>query len=237
MGFKLVEVPFPYTVDVDDLKKEAEKYNLKHVLINAPPGNFEAGDRGLAAKILISHANDRFNQSLNTAIKYAKALSSPRIHVMAGIVKQYERSTYDIYVKNIRIAAEKFAKEGIECLIEPINNHTIPGYFLRNLGQAAQVLDEVKSPNLKILYDVFHIQQIHGQLSWTISEYASKIGHIQVAQVPKRTEPDTEGEIDYTYIFKLLKQNNPDWIIGCEYINSGEMKEFVEWVHKYGLEF
>lgn len=126
MGFKLVEVPFPYTVDVDDLKKEAEKYNLKHVLINAPPGmdqslrevqdqepleclaqlgsplpyfrfpksgpfrilvwrvnskflgNFEAGDRGLAAKILISHANDRFNQSLNTAIKYAKALSSPR---------------------------------------------------------------------------------------------------------------------------------------------------------------
>uniref|UniRef100_A0A914D3D9 Putative hydroxypyruvate isomerase n=1 Tax=Acrobeloides nanus TaxID=290746 RepID=A0A914D3D9_9BILA len=219
LGFKLVEVPFPYSVDAEVLKREADKYNLKHVLINGPPGNFEAGERGLAA---LASEKDRFLDSLETAVKYAKVL---------GLTK--EPSAFQVFVEHVRIAAERFAKEGIECLIEPINGYTIPGYFLNSLSQAIQVLELVNNPNLKIMFDFFHIQQISGQLTHEITKFVSKI----VSQVPKRDEPHKPGEIDHAYVFNLLKQVNPNWIIGAEYVNTSETEDTVAWVKKYGLEF
>ncbi|KAE9548691.1 hypothetical protein FO519_008089, partial [Halicephalobus sp. NKZ332] len=165
VGFKLVEVPFPYSIPASELKKEADRNNISHVLINAPVGNFEG--------------------------------------------------------ENLIFANDIFEKEGIQLLIEPINSYTIPGYFLNSMDQAVSILDKVKSENVKILFDVFHIQQIHGQITGLVKRFEGKIGHIQVAQVPDRHEPDSPGELDYKYVFNLLSSVNVNWTIGCEYFNSG----------------
>uniref|UniRef100_A0A914DBR0 Putative hydroxypyruvate isomerase n=1 Tax=Acrobeloides nanus TaxID=290746 RepID=A0A914DBR0_9BILA len=234
MGFKLIECPLPYSVPAEDLRREADKYGQVHVLINAPQGD-TIGECGFAA---LPSYKDYYIETIATAIKYAKILSCPRIHIMAGTNAKNDKESHDLFVGNIRYAAEEFAKEGFECLIEPINQITRPGFYLRSLEQAEQIIEEINAPNLTILYDTFHIQQIHGQLTYTIKKYASKIGQIQIAQVgKKRAEPDYEGEIDYDYVFKVLKEVNPNWIVGCEYFNQGDTLEYVEWVKKYGLEF
>uniref|UniRef100_A0A914D487 Putative hydroxypyruvate isomerase n=1 Tax=Acrobeloides nanus TaxID=290746 RepID=A0A914D487_9BILA len=233
LGFKLVECPFPYTVDAEVLKKEADKYGLKHVFINAPPGDFAGGERGFGS---LASEKERFIKSIDLAIHYANVLECKRIHVMAGINRVHDQKSYNTFVENIRYASEKLAKDGIECSIEPINNHTIPGYYLNSMELAVQVLEEVNAPNLKIDYDVFHLQLIQGQLTHLLKKHASIIGHIQVAQVPNRDEPDADGEIDYAYVMDLLKQTNPNWIVGGEYVNTTDDRT-GDWVKKFGLEF
>uniref|UniRef100_A0A914YYM7 Xylose isomerase-like TIM barrel domain-containing protein n=1 Tax=Panagrolaimus superbus TaxID=310955 RepID=A0A914YYM7_9BILA len=179
IGFKLVENPFPYSVEASELKSAADKFNLKHILINAPCGNVDIGDRGIAASK--NHLKD-FEKSILKAIQYAKILECPKIHIMAG------------------------ALEGT-------------------------------SKNAKILFDIFHIQQIHGQISPFLKKYVDRIGHIQVAQVPFRHEPDSKGELNYLYIFELMKTVNDNWTIGCEYYNTTEDQNSVQWVKDFGLDF
>uniref|UniRef100_A0A7E4ZT61 Putative hydroxypyruvate isomerase n=1 Tax=Panagrellus redivivus TaxID=6233 RepID=A0A7E4ZT61_PANRE len=231
-GFKLVECPFPYSVPAEDLAKAATRNGLKHVLINAPCGNFEAGERGIAA---LPGRIDEFTESVKTAIAYAKALACPQIHVMAG-VGVTTSETNAIYQANLAVANELFERESIRLLIEPCNSYSMPGYFLSSLPQAFGFLDGLTT-NAKLLFDVFHVQQIHGQISALAKTYAPRIGHIQVAQVPARNEPDSPGELDYAYIFNLLNELNPDWIVGCEYLNKKSFETTAEWVPTLGLEF
>ncbi|OZC10038.1 putative hydroxypyruvate isomerase [Onchocerca flexuosa] len=232
LGFQLVEVSLPYGWPVEELQQQAEHYRLKHILINAPAGNWSKGFRGLAA---LSQQKSEYIESLNIAVQYAKKLNVQKIHVMAGIAEQTDKN-YEVYVENIRLACQQFKKESIICLIEPICKAAIPGYFMNSYSKALQVLKEVNEPNLKIMLDLFHAQQICGQLTATIETVAPFIGHIQVAQVPGRHEPDTDGEINYSYVFNILKKFG-DWDVGCEYLNSGCDNQYLQWVYRYGLTF
>lgn len=121
------------------------------------------------------------------------------------------------------------------CLIEPINHYTVPGYFLSSYEQAKSVIGAVKLPNLKIQYDLFHAQQICGQISATIKKYKDLIGYVQVAQVPSRDEPCMPGEIDYNFIFGLLQSTNPDWIVGLEHNFHEAHGAPLEWIRQFGL--
>ncbi|CAJ0564619.1 unnamed protein product, partial [Mesorhabditis spiculigera] len=151
-----------------------------------------------------------------------------------GLFERYERAAAAGF--NFKSAAELAAEEDILCLIEPINSYTIPGYFLNNYNQAVQVLEDLgKKPNLKLMFDVFHAQQICGQLTATVRQLRHYIGHIQIAQVPARGPPDSPGEIDYHYVFQMLKDEvNHLSNIGCEYNYNGEN---FDWVSGLGLEF
>ncbi|VDM49849.1 unnamed protein product [Toxocara canis] len=250
MGFRCVEVSLPYALPAEKLKAEADRLKLEHILINSPPGDWSKGDRGIAATPM---RKKDFTESLEIAVKYANTLACKKIHVMAGVIGVNDETKLT-YVENIRAASRRFAKDDITCLIEPINHISIPGYFLSSYEQALEIVKEIGEPNLKIMFDVFHAQQICGKLTHSIATLkpyiavlgnqlpldevtSSRIsGHVQVAQVPDRHEPDSEGEINYDYVFKALKKHG-DWDVGCEYSERGDTADYVKWAHTYGLTF
>ncbi|KHJ88917.1 putative hydroxypyruvate isomerase [Oesophagostomum dentatum] len=231
-GFRLVEVSLPYSEKAEELKKTADSLGLSHTLINAPPGDWSKGFRGLAS--LPSHKKE-FEDSIATAVQYAKTLSCDKVHIMAGIPSKNDGDVSRLFQENVAFAAKKLGEANLMCLIEPINHYTIPGYFLSSYEQAKAVIDAVKLPNLKIQYDLFHAQQICGQITATIQKYKELIGYIQVAQVPSRDEPSTPGELDYKYVFESLKSANPDWTIGLEHNFHEAHGAPKEWVQSLGL--
>ncbi|KAK6056484.1 putative hydroxypyruvate isomerase [Cooperia oncophora] len=231
-GFRQVEVSLPYSEKAEELKNAADSFGLAHTLINAPTGDWSRGFRGLAA---LPACKTEFRESIDTAIHYAKTLKCDKVHVMAGIPTSSAADVPKLYLDNVAYAAEKLGKADIMCLIEPINHYTVPGYYLSSYEQAKTIIDAVKLPNLKIQYDVFHAQQICGQISATIEKYKDVIGYIQIAQVPSRDEPNTPGEIDYKYVFGRLQSANPNWTIGLEH-NFHEAHGLPrDWVKQLGL--
>lgn len=216
-GFEAVEYLFPYSFDRDELASRLRDNGLKQILFNAPPGDWDAGERGLAC---LPGRETEFYDSIGKALDYAGILSCPRIHVMAGLVPtgSTRESLYSTYVEQLRWAAEQAAKHDIEILIEPINTRDIPGFFLNRQDQAHQVIADVEALNLKVQMDLYHCQIVEGDVAMKLRRYppTGNVAHVQIAGVPERNEPDT-GELNYTYLFDLLEQLGYRGWIGCEY--------------------
>uniref|UniRef100_A0A0K0E9W3 Putative hydroxypyruvate isomerase n=1 Tax=Strongyloides stercoralis TaxID=6248 RepID=A0A0K0E9W3_STRER len=247
LGFKLVEIPNPYIEEAEKLLIESQKYEMKHILINAPAGN----NKGIA----INASKIEMEKSIETAVRYAKILGVKKVHVMAGVIDDKSISKeiiHETYVRNLKIANKILEENSIECLIEPINNYTVPGYFLSSYQQALDVIKIIDSENVKILYDLFHAQQIQGQLIEFARSNMSKIGHLQGAQVPSRGIFIKDGEINYPYVLSELKKINCNWMIGAEcFLETDDIKKLInenynetdklsfmnEWLIKCGLEF
>ncbi|CAB1429367.1 unnamed protein product [Pleuronectes platessa] len=236
-GFQAVEAAWLYDSDLKELQRATAAAGVEVVLINTPPGDVKAGDLGLGA---VPGREAEFRQGLLLAIEYAKALDCKRIHLMAGripvgsqrkaVVKEMEA----IFVQNLTYAADILSKEGITGLIEPINTKiTDPRYFLDCPHQAAVILDKVGQPNIKLQMDIFHWQIMDGNLTQNIIKYFPIIGHIQIAQVPGRNEPDSAGELNYTYLFNTLENYGYLGYIGCEYKPLGSTKEGLGWIKDY----
>ncbi|ESO07721.1 hypothetical protein HELRODRAFT_124434, partial [Helobdella robusta] len=214
-GFFGVETPNPYCVDVRDLQMKLNCLGLHQVAINSHQGGTE--EIGLAC--LPDKCQD-FREYLELSINYAKALDCKKIHILSGLVKNkqipfddYER----MYISNIKHSVERLLKEDIMCLIEPINNRSVPCYFLDNFNLAKKVLKLIECPNLKLQFDFFHAQIINGDLTQLFKSVEKHIGHIQIAQVPDRGHPGTMGEINYDYILEFVKHRKYDGWIGLEY--------------------
>lgn len=216
-GFVAVEYLFPYEFPAAELKGRLQAHSLQQVLFNAPPGDWTRGERGLAC---LPGRTDEFRASVLRALDYATALACPRIHVMAGLMPpdvSPERA-WEHYLESVRWAAQAAAPAGIEVLIEPINTRDMPGYFLNRQEQAHQALDAVQMSNLKVQMDLYHCQITDGDISTRLRKYVptGRIGHIQIASVPLRHEPDA-GELHYPYLFSLLDELNYRGWVGCEY--------------------
>lgn len=217
-GFRAVEFAFAYEFDPTEIAARLAADRLEQVLINAPPGDLKAGDRGLGA---LTGREKEFEHGVATALDYAEALRCPRVHVMAGVLPadsgEAERArARKTFVGNLRFAAHEASRRGIALTIEPINPRDIPGYFLNRQAEAHAIREEVGAPNLSVQMDLYHAQIVEGDLSEKIRRWLPHIGHIQIAGVPDRNEPDT-GEVDYRYVFALLDElGYPGWV-GCEY--------------------
>jgi len=220
-GFRAVEFLFPYDYAPEDLAKRLTEHGLQQVLFNAPPGDWHADERGTAC---LPGREDEFRAGIDQAIDYARTLACPRIHVMAGrapsdLALDAARATY---VANLRVAAQLAAPHGMDILIEAINERDMPGYFLNRQHQSHALLAEISEPNVKAQMDLYHCQVSEGDLATKIQRYVptGKVGHIQIAGVPERHEPDV-GEVNYPYLFKLLDSLGYDGWIGCEYRPAG----------------
>ena len=233
-GFQAVEVAFPYSHEVEKVVKAKEEAGVKQVLINVFVGDVTKGELGFAA---IPGQEDAFQAGVLQAVKYAKALHCKLIHVMAGAVKNPTLVNHETYERNIQWATKIFEKEQIVGLIEPINQRSVPNYYLSSYVSAVDLIKKINSPNLKLMLDVFHLQQLHGNLSVNIESLASAghIGHVQIAQVPFRGEPDTAGEINFDYLFSILDKIKYDGWIGLEYKPSGETTQGLKWVEEMGF--
>jgi hydroxypyruvate isomerase len=220
-GFKGVEFLFPYEFDKRELAARLTGNGLQQALFNAPPGDWAGGERGIAC---LPGREAEFKQSIATALEYAQALSCPRVHVVAGLIPKGEtrESVRSTYVSNIRYAAREAAKQGIDILIEPLNLRDNPGFFLNRQDHAHDLIAEVDEPNAKVQFDLYHCQVVEGDLAMKIKKYlpTGKVGHIQMAGIPTRNEPDV-GEVNYDYIFGVIDEVSKDcgwngWV-GCEY--------------------
>jgi len=232
-GFRAVEFAFAYEYRPQELIAEQRAHRLEVVLINAPPGDQEAGDRGLAS---LPGREHEFAASIANALRYAQALSCPRIHVMAGIVPagaddaERERRMRT-YVRNLRFAAAEAAAQGITILIEPINPRDVPGYLLNTQAQAHAVRAEIGARNLKVQMDFYHAQIVEGDLTEKLRQWLPHIGHVQIAGVPDRNEPDS-GEVNYGYIFKTLDDLRYDGWVGCEYRPAEGTAAGLTWLYR-----
>lgn len=224
-GFSAVECAFPYSHSLEEIIEAKSNANVQQILINAPRGAVH--ELGLAA---IPNVEDRFLPSIDLAISYAQALNCSKIHVMAGTVVQPTEVNHEIYEKNLTYVAQIFETKGIIGLIEPINKYSAPGYYLNSYERAIEILNKIESPNLKLQLDLFHLQQIKGDLTNNIKCLLPHVGHIQLAQVPNRNEPNTPGEIDYNYIFQLLENLNYNEWIGLEYNPKDDTDKGLSWL-------
>jgi hydroxypyruvate isomerase len=232
-GFRAVEFAFPYDYQAREIATRVEAQKLDVVLFNTPPGNWAAGDRGLAS--LPGREHD-FAASVSTALRFAKGLKCSRLHVMAGVLPHdadaAERAKrLRLFIRNLKFACEEAAAQDVTLLIEPINPRDMPNYFLNTQTEAHAIREEVGSPNLRVQMDLYHAQIVEGDLTAKIRRWMPHIGHFQIAGVPDRHEPD-QGEVNYAWMFKLLEELKYDGWIGCEYRPAQGTAAGLGWMYK-----
>ena len=230
--FRAVEFMFPYEHPPAAIAQRLAAANLENILFNMPPGDWAAGERGIAC---LPGREEEFRRGVDTALAYARELGSPRLHAMAGIASPdpAARAVCEAtYIANLRYAARELARSGLTLLIEPINTRDMPGYFLNTQAQAAAVCAAVGLPNLKIQMDCYHMQVAEGDIATKLRAYAGLCGHVQIAGVPERHEPDT-GEVRYPYLFQLLDDLGYQGWIGCEYRPAGNTLDGLGWAKPY----
>jgi 2-dehydrotetronate isomerase len=220
-GFQAVEYLFPYAWPAAELAARLKAHGLQQVLFNAPPGDWEAGERGITC---LPGRVDEFRRGFEQALSYAEALTCPRVHVMAGLAPAGAdaaelRATYEA---NLAWAAAQAASAGRDVLIEPINGRDMPGYHLHRQDDAHAIVERLGAPNLKVQMDLYHCQVAEGDVATKIRQYlpTGRVGHLQIAGVPERHEPDV-GELDYGYLFRVIDEvaaacGWEAWV-GCEY--------------------
>jgi len=226
-AFDAVEFLFPYAFETEQIAQRLARYGLKLVLHNLPPGDWAAGDRGMACD---PRRVGEFQDSVELALDYADELGVQQLHCMAGILPPNvapERGR-ETYTGNLKFAAAKLHEHGKWLLIEPINTFDMPGYFLTGSQQAAGIIADCGAENLFLQYDIYHMQRMEGGLAESIRTHFPLISHMQLADVPGRHEPGT-GEIDYPALFKLLDELGYDGWIGCEYLPAGDTVAGLSW--------
>lgn len=233
-GFTGVEFLFPYEFQPDELAGRLHDNGLIQALFNLPPGDWSAGERGIAA---LPGRENEFRDSVEVALSYAEALGCKTLHVMAGVTPEgtTHAQMFDTLVENLMLAADSFAQAGITAVLEPLNSQDVPGYFLSRAADAALVIESVKRDNVRLQFDFYHAQIMGGDLARTYESHADLVGHIQIAGVPDRHEPDI-GEINYPYIFNLINRlGYKDWI-GCEYKPRTTTASGLSWLHSLTLD-
>lgn len=233
-GFDAVECQFPYEIPADQLAEALDQAGIPIVLINTPPGDFEAGERGLAA---LPGREADFRAAMDEALTYAAAVGCKKIHVMAGVQSGgVERDDcLRLFEQNLHHATKASAKAKVDMLlIEPINTRDIPGYVLNTPEQAAALIQRVGASDLKLQYDFYHTQIMRGDVAKGLEEFWPIIGHIQFAGVPERQEPDI-GELNYDYLFECLDRLGYHGWVGAEYFPAGETEDGLGWAVRYGI--
>ena len=226
-GFSAVEYLFPYEFEKAALREQLQQHGLTQVLHNLPAGNWTAGERGIA---ILPDRVDEFRDGVAQAIDYAKALDCRQVNCLVGIAPADADllALNEVLVNNLRFAADALARQRIRLLIEPINTLDIPGFFLNGTRQAVQVISDVRSENLFIQYDIYHMQVMEGDIARSLQKHLARISHVQLADNPGRNEPGT-GEINYPFLFRYLDQIGYRGWVGCEYKPRTTTAEGLGW--------
>ncbi len=203
-GFDAVEYPFPTNDSAQVLKQHLSENGLVQALFNAPPGDWAAGERGIAT---LPGRESEFRAGFDRALEYAAVLGNTRIHAMAGLLpsEQHRERHHAVYLENLAYATAQARQAGVTVLLEPINTRDMPGFFLNRQDQAHAICKEVGASNLKVQFDCYHCQIVEGDLAVKLLRDINGIGHIQIAGVPDRHEPNL-GELNYPYLFELIDE-------------------------------
>lgn len=224
-GFDGVEIQFPYAENLSDIKNACEESGMYIELINLPAGDWVAGDVGLAA---LSERQDEFIEGMKLCTDWASELGVKKVNVLAGVPGNIE-TAFATLVNNLKVAANHFAAIDVEVLVEAINLHDKPGFFVGDIQTGLGVVHEVDHPNLRLQLDFYHMVRMGYSLVDAIEKAGSSIGHVQFADVPNRHEPGT-GEIDFRPAIKALKATGYNGAISAEYIPYGITQDGLSWM-------
>ena len=231
-GFSAVELQSPYDHAPSAVKAELARHGLTMLGINTAHGQHTAGGAGVAA---IPGREQEFAAQFKQALDYVTAIGGCQIHCLAGTVPPEQRPAAErTFIRNLAVAAEAARERGITLLIEPLNPRDRPDYFLSRVEQAADIVVKVERENVRIQFDFYHAQIVGGDLIRRFEKYFPLIGHVQIAGVPSRGEPD-EGEVNYPQIFAALDRLGYDKWIGCEYRPRARTEDGLSWARPYGI--
>lgn len=235
-GFRAVEVMYPYEFSAPAVAQELRSRNMTLSVLNAPPGDYPNGERGLAA---LPGREREFRDSLAQAVEYAKVTQCTNIHVLTGNLPG--DADQDLITRTLRenllYCAALFTRNGLTLLLEPLSRQMLPSYSLTRVEQASYWLHELINsgyPNVGIQMDLYHTQMEQGNLAALIQQYINEIAYIQIAGVPGRHEP-TVGEINYRYLLDLLQSLGFMGWVGCEYIPKDLTENGLVWARDWGL--
>lgn len=229
-GFSAVEFLFPYDYPATVIAEKLRENGLEQVLFNMPPGDWDAGERGLAA---LPGREGEFRDAVSRAVEYGQVIGVPNLHMMAGIARKGDPAAAAAYRAALRHAVEQTSAAGIGLVIEPINGRDMPGYFLNDFDYAANLVAEIGHPGLRLQFDIYHRQIMHGDVIRGLEKFMPVIGHVQVASVPLRHEPGT-GELDDFRIFEALDRLGYAGWVGCEYRPAAATTDGLGWLERAG---
>lgn len=231
-GFRAVELHWPYDIPAEEIRDICTRLDLALLGLNSPLGDAAAGEFGLAA---LPGREDDFATSLGQAIAYARASGAGALHVMAGVPPQDRLGeAREVLVSNLALAA--CLAPDLTLLLEPLNRHDKPGYAYSTLAGALEVMDRVGAPHLKLMFDTYHVGRTEGNVLIHLARHLPRIGHVQIAAVPSRAEPD-EGELDYREVFCALDRIGYAGWVGCEYRPRADTDTGLRWVKALGATF
>jgi hydroxypyruvate isomerase len=230
-GFRSVEVSFPYDFSSVELAKLLRDNRLSLVLLNVPPGNLAAGELGTA---VLPGREKETAEGFERALDYAMTLDAKLIHFLAGIPAKSssQRDTDELFLNNLRRAADLAKEAGRIVTLEPLNRRERPGYYLNSNARARKIIASSGRDNVRLQLDLYHCQINEGDLIRSIERDIGLIGHVQIAGVPERGEPD-RGEIAYTNVLHRLGSVGYQGYVGCEYFPVADTREGLAWAHPY----
>lgn len=225
-GFDAVECHWPYEYPIDAIRAALAETGLPMLGINTVRGAAEFGGAGLTA---LDGAQDAARRALDQAIDYAAQIGARYVHAMAGLCSH--GASDDVFMENLVYAGRRGFDCGIDILIEPINRYDMPDYFLCDTGHAVRVLNGVACDNVKMMFDCYHVQTTEGDVTQRLTALQEHIGHIQIASVPDRSEPDG-GELDYVHVCGVLRDLGYARPLGAEYRPKGRVEDNLGWMRK-----
>lgn len=230
-GFQGVECLFPHEHPQAEIAARLKNLGLQLVLFNAAPGNWAAGERGLAS---LEGREAEFRHSIDAALSLAVELDCPRVHVMAGLTTPTQQTqAWSRYAERLRWAVERAQAHQRVLTIEPINPRDMPGYLLTHQAPAHALVQAIGSPHLQVQMDLYHCQIVEGDVTMRLRQSlpTGRVGHLQIAAVPDRGEPD-QGELNHDWVFQELRRLNWSGWIGCEYRPRGDTSAGLGWLHR-----
>lgn len=228
-GFDGVEFLFPYAYAKDQLQQALAQNHLTQVLFNLPPGDWDAGERGIAC---LPDRVAEFRAGVDQALDYAQALGCRQVNCLAGLrpATVTEGEAWQTLVANVGYAADKLAGQGITLCMEAINSRVdMPGFALDTSGKVLALIEQVDADNVRLQYDVYHMQIMEGDLVRSMECLLPWIGHIQFADNPGRHEPGT-GEINFSNVFGAIDRMGYDGWVSAEYRPSGKTADSLSWL-------
>ena len=225
-GFDAVECHWPYDVPASAVKAALAETGLPMIGLNTRRGNVSIGENGLAA---LPGRESEARAVIDEALAYASEISAGAVHVMAG--NSGGPRARRAFCDNLAHACER-AGNAVTILIEPLNHYNAPGYFLGSTALAADIIREVGAPNLRMMFDFYHVQIMEGDVSRRFEAAMPLVGHVQIAAVPDRGKPD-HGELDYGYVLRRVSELGWDRPIGAEYLPEPGAEPDMSWLARY----
>lgn len=229
-GFSAVEIQFPYAFPAKDIRAALQENELELVLFNLPAGDWDAGDRGIAASW---ERREEFRSGLDKAMEYIDVLQPPLVNLLAGASEDTDVNDLAL-LQSIRIAAEHLIDEGVTLVVEPVNTIDVPSFALPTAYAALDVISDFENDNIKLQLDVYHALQMEEDPVQILRDHVDKIGHVQIADVPGRHQPGT-GKVDWPLFFQVLQVVEYTGAVGLEYIPEGATSESFSRLKELGL--